>query len=128
MTQVQTDEYVRCWKWKIPEHLSDNLDDVVKEFKELVHQQEPETTEDFENLFTRAIVKVSNDNIPTDYLLADYIGEKIDSTSDCKKVRKEVEDIYFKFLVDDPMMQFKLIRSVNEYNRRHGYLGWHKRD
>jgi hypothetical protein len=132
MTQEQAEEYVRCWKWKIPEHLSDNLDDVVKEFKELVHQHEPETLDDYENLFTRAVVKVSNNNIPTDCLLADYIGERIDSTSVCKKVRKEVEDIYFRLYSElegswSGPSQFLLIWSVNEYNRKHGYLGKHKR-
>jgi hypothetical protein len=128
MTQENTDDYVDGWKWKIPNWLKDKANNITEEYRELVRQQKPDTKRDFENLFTRAIVKVSNDNIPDEHLLVELIGKQIDSTSDCKKVRQEVEDIYFKFLTEEPMMQFKLQRSVNEYNRRHGHLGKHMQD
>jgi hypothetical protein len=71
--------------------------------------------------------------MPWEYSLTEIIGRWIDNTSDNKKVRKEIEDIYFELLADEAEVKYDvcrnvLLKAVKEYNQRHGYLGRHKRD
>jgi hypothetical protein len=132
MAQETKDEYVDGWLWKIPKWLKEQTDDILEKYRELERRCEPTTKGQSENLFTRAIVIVTYENIPWEHLLTDIVGRWIDNTSESKKVRKEVEEIYFRLLANVEQVEYDvcrnvLLKAVKEYNQRHGYLGKHKR-
>jgi hypothetical protein len=133
MTQENTDDYVDFWVKNIPDDLKDQTDAIVTTYRYFVLRYGYTKVSESQDLFTRAIVEVANENMPWEYSLTEIIGRWIDNTSDNKKVRKEIEDIYFELLADEAEVKYDvcrnvLLKAVKEYNRRHGYLGWHKRD
>ncbi len=132
MTQETKEEYVDGWLWKIPKWLEAQTEDILGEYRELERRCKPTTKTQSERLFTRAIVTVTTENIPWEHLLTDIVGRWIDNTSENRKVRKEVEEIYFELLADVERVEYDvcrkvLLKTVKEYNQRHGYLGKHKR-
>jgi hypothetical protein len=133
MTQEYVDEYIDLWVENIPKDLKEQTDAIVTTYRYLVLKHGYTKRSESRDLFTRAIVEVANDNMPWEYSLTDVIGGWIDTTSDNKKVRKEVEEIYFELLADEEEVKYDvcrnvLLKAVKVYNKRHGYLGRHRRE
>ena len=124
-------DYIDLWCKDIPKGLTDYTDEILEKHSELTLKHEPVTKGQSRDLFTRAIVVIANKYMPWEYSMTDIVGCWIERTSEEKKVRKEVEAIYFELLADEVKVDYKacrnvLLKTVKVYNQRHGYLGRHK--
>ena len=113
---------IDLWIKSIPEDLRDKTNEIIEEFRNLELECGPETWGQSRDLFTRAIIIVSIRNIPWEVSLTELIGRWIDQVSDEKKVREEVEDIYFRLLakedtIDVNTSRMVLFKAVSEWNR-----------
>lgn len=125
-------DYVNLWVRLIPEDLKERTNEIIEEYRHLELRCELETMWQSQALFTRAIVIVAIKNMPWELSLTEIVGRWIDRTSDERKVRKEVEGIYFRLLAQESTIDVNtsygvLIKAVKEYNQKHGYLGRYKR-
>lgn len=80
---------------------------------------------DLRDAFVRTVYLAINREVPAEYREAEMIGEWVNSCSESKSVRKEVQDLFFSMLSDYPeeSKSTVFIKAISTYNRMHGYAG-----
>lgn len=105
-----------------------NKKEIGEVFVKLVELTEADTVRQFKRLIPRAIFIAVNREVNIDYKVAEYVGQLVENCSDNKKVRKEVQDLFFEVLAEnssyDVCPAFR--EAIKRYNTKHGYLGRHK--
>jgi hypothetical protein len=105
-----------------------NKEEIGKVFVKLVEVTESETERQFKRLIPRAIFIAVNREVNVDYKVAEYVGQLVEDCSDNKRVRREVQDLFFEVLAEnnsyDVCPAFR--EAIKRYNTKHGYLGRHR--
>jgi hypothetical protein len=92
-------------------------------FLQLAERTEADTERQFRRLIPRAIYLSVNREVNVDYQIAEYIGELVENCSDNKRVRQEVQDLFFNLMAEDEPREIDQAfrEAVRKYNIKHGF-------